>query len=180
MEHGPKGEGREPTDAELVLQARAGLTQAFETLVRRYQGIAIARAFGVLHDRGEAEDAAQDAFLRTFRSLGQLRRPAAFGPWLLQTVLNVARRAASQRARRPVALLDGDAAHNPGPRAEVLDAVAALSEAHQQVIHLFYSQGYSCAEIAQLLGLRIGSVTSRLTRARRMLRDLLSDEKGKA
>ena len=57
---------------------------------------------------------------------------------------------------------------------------AALPEGYQQVVHLHYSQGHTCAEIGQILGLKVGSVTSRLTRARQMLRKLLSDEQGNA
>jgi len=176
MQTRPNGGRSDPTDGDLVRGARGGVKQAFELLVRRYQGIAIARAYAVLHDRAEAEDAAQEAFLRAFRSLVQLRRPDAFGAWLLQTVANVARRAASKRARRPAALLDADASDNPAPRADVVDAIAALPEGYQQVIHLHYSQGYTCAEIARLLGIQVGSVTSRLTRARQKLREMLSED----
>ncbi len=172
----PRGNDTEPSDADLVHQARGGASPAFEALVRRYQGIVIARAYAILRDRGEAEDAAQEAFLRTFRSLRQLRSPDAFGSWLLQTVANVARRAATKRARRPIVLPDVDASHNPGPRVEVLDAIATLPEKYQQVIHLFYFQGHSCAGIATMLGLQIGSVTARLTRARRKLRELLRED----
>jgi len=175
METWLAGRHQEPTDADLVQQARAGSSPAFDALVRRYQGIAIGRAYAVLHDRGDAEDAAQEAFIKAFRALGQLRQPEAFGAWLLQTVLNVARRAVSRQARRPGPLLEGDAAHEPSSHHDVLDAVAALPEGYQQVVHLHYSQGYSCAEIAGLLGLQVGSVTSRLTRARQMLRNLLGE-----
>jgi len=176
MQTRPDADRSEPTDEDLVRKARAGDAGSFERLVRRYQGLAIARAYALLDDRAEAEDAAQEGFLRAFRSLGQLRDPGAFAAWLLQTVANVARRAASKRARRPVALLDADASHDPGPAAGVLEAIAALPEGDQQVIHLHYSQGHSCAEIARLLGLQIGSVTSRLTRARRRLRQMLSED----
>ncbi len=168
-----------PADAALVERARGGDGDAFGALVCRYQGLVIARAYGVLQDRGEAEDAAQEAFLRAFRSLRQLREPAAFAPWLLQTVLNVARRAASKRGRQPAALLDSDAPDRRVPHPEVIEAVAALPEGYRQVIHLHYSQGRSCEEIARLLGLQIGSVTSRLTRARQMLRRMLADDRRK-
>jgi len=177
MEACSGGEHSVPTDGELVRQARAGSERGFELLVRRYQGIVSARAYAVLHDRADAEDAAQDAFLRVFRALGQLREPEAFGPWLLQTVTNVARRALSRRARQPMALPDVGAVDHRQGHPEVFDAVAALPEGYQQVIHLHYSQGCSCEEIARLLGLQVGSVTSRLTRARQMLRRILSEDK---
>ena len=176
MQTSPGADSPEPRDGELVLEAKAGAREAFGRLVRRYQGMAVARAYAVLHDRGEAEDSAQEAFLRAFRVLDQLRQPEAFAPWLLQIVVNIARRAAAKRARRPAALLDPDPGSHPSPRADVTDAVAALPEGYQQVIHLHYAQGYSCAEIGRLLGLEVGSVTSRLSRARRMLREMLSEE----
>jgi RNA polymerase sigma-70 factor (ECF subfamily) len=179
MEPWPSGDHSVEADGELVRRARAGAREGFEALVRRYQGLAIARAHGILHDRAEAEDAAQDAFLRAFRALGQLREPDAFASWLLRTVVNVARRAASRRARRPETTLDPNAPDRREQHPEVLDAVAALPEGYQQVIHLHYSQGCSCEEIARLLGLKLGSVTSRLTRARQMLRRLLTEEREK-
>jgi len=176
MQTRPDGGRPHPTDGELAEQARAGAQRAFELLVQRYQGLAIARAFAVLNDRTEAEDVAQEAFLNAFRSLGQLRSPEAFGPWLLQAVANVARRAASKRARRAAAPLDPETPGRPGPPAGLLEALATLSEEDQQVVHLHYSQGYRCAEIAALLGLKTGSVTSRLTRARQRLREILRED----
>jgi len=172
----PSSQPSEPTDGDLVRRARAGAQEAFTVLVRRYQGLAIARAYALLSDRAEAEDVAQEAFLRVFRALHQLRRPGSFAPWLLQTVTNVARRTLSKRARRPGPLLDAEPSHDPPPRPELLDAIAALPEGDQQVLHLHYSQGYSCAEIARLLGLQLGSVTSRLSRARQKLREMLSED----
>ena len=176
MGSGQPSRGAEKPDAELVEEALGGSEAAFEALVRRYQGIVVARALAILHDRADAEDAAQDAFLRAFRSLGKLRSAEAFGNWLLRTVANVAKRLASRRRNRPQPLLDGDAIERPAPRLEVLEAIATLPEPYQQVVHLFYGQGHSCKEIADLLGLKIGSVTARLTRARRMLRKSLSGE----
>ncbi|MBM4039518.1 MAG: sigma-70 family RNA polymerase sigma factor [Planctomycetes bacterium] len=178
MDACPGGDQKVPADADLVQQARAGQEHGFAALVRRYQGLVVARAYAVLHDRADAEDAAQEAFLRAFRSLGQLRDPAAFAPWLLQAVVNVARRAARRRARRPAAGIEAEPPDRREAHPEVLDAIATLPEGYQQVIHLHYSQGCSCDEIARLLGLQVGSVTSRLTRARQMLRRLLTESAG--
>ncbi len=166
----------EPTDAELAEQAKGGDRDAFGALVRRYQGLAIARAYALVGDRAEAEDVAQEAFMRAFRSLHQLRQPAAFGAWLLRTVSNAARRTSRRRSRRPGPLPSVVPAPSNCPRIELLDAIGTLPETDQQVLHLHYHQGCSCAEIARLLGLQIGSVTSRLTRARRKLRTLLSED----
>ena len=163
-------------DPELVQEALAGSEAAFEALVRRYQGLVVARAFAILRERADAEDAAQEAFLRAFRSLDRLRSGDAFCNWLLRTVANVAKRLASRRRNRPQSLHDGDAVQRPPARTEVLEAIAALPEPYQQVVHLFYGQGHSCKEIGELLGLKVGSVTARLTRARRLLREMLAGE----
>lgn len=179
MEASSGGEPPVPSDGDLVRAARGGDARAFERLVRRYQGLALARAFGVLRNRNDAEDAAQDAFIRAFRFLGQLKDPEAFGPWLLRAVANVASRAARRRSRHAMELLDSDKPDRREPHSDVLEAVAALPEGYQQVVHLHYSQGFSCSEIARLLGLRVGSVTSRLTRARQMLRKALSEDEEK-
>lgn len=172
----PNGGRGEPTDADLVASTRGGTPAAFGRLVRRYQAIAVARAYSHVGDRSEAEDIAQEAFMRAYRYLHQLREPASFGPWLLQAVSNVARRASERRSRRPGPLPEAHPAPAPPPRADVLDAIAALPEAEQQVIQLHYCQGYKCSEIARLLGLQLGSITSRLTRARQKLRRLLSED----
>ena len=176
MESTPRGAAGGPTDADLVAQAKAGASAAFGLLVRRYQGLAMARAYALVGERTEAEDVAQEAFLRAYRHIGQLRRPEAFAAWLLQTVSNVARRAASRRARRAAAPLDADVRVDPPPHDDVLEAIATLPEGLQQVIHLHYGEGYSCAEIAHLLGLQVGSVTSRLTRARQRLRKAIEED----
>jgi len=179
MEPWPSGDPSVEADGELVRRARAGAREGFEALVRRYQGLAVSRAYAILHDRADAEDAAQEAFLRAFRALGQLKDPDAFGPWFLRAVANVSRTAASRRARHAAAPLEPNVADRREAHPEVLDAVASLPDGHQQVVHLYYSQGCSCEEIARLLGLKLGSVTSRLTRARQMLRKLLSEDRGK-
>ena len=159
----------------MVRDAMAGSPRAFDALVARHGGAAVGRAYAVLHNRDDAEDAAQDACMKAFRSLGSLREPERFGAWLLRIAANAARDLAARRSRRPEPLGDVVVVA-PDRHADVLDAVAALSEKHQQVVYLFYMQRHSCLEIAEILGVEIGTVTSRLTRARKALHGLLSDE----
>ena len=98
-------------------RARQGDEAAYETLVRRYQGLAVRAAY-VVAGRGEAEDAAQEAFVKAYRALHRFRPGAPFRPWLLRIVTNEARnRVRSARRREALALravaVPGDAAPSP-------------------------------------------------------------------
>ena len=112
-------EGRPLEDAELARRAREGDDGAYEDLVKRYGPIAFRVAWLVTRDRGEAEDAAQEAFVKAYYALDRFRTDAPFRPWLLRIVANEARnRARSSRRRqglalRAAAVSDGDAAPSP-------------------------------------------------------------------
>lgn len=101
----PTGSGntgeRSPLEDELLIaRAQGGDAGAFEALVRRYQEAAFRAAFLVLHDAAEAEDAAQEALVKAYRSLGRFRPGSAFRPWLLKIVMNQALTRAKSRSRR--------------------------------------------------------------------------------
>src|SRR5437870_6047066 len=94
-------EGRPLGEEELVERARRGDVGAYETLVRRYQDVAVRTAY-VVAGGTEAQDAAQEAFVKAYLALGRFRRGAAFRPWLLRIVANEAinrRRVAGRQAR---------------------------------------------------------------------------------
>ena len=91
-------EGRPSEDAELTERARDGDVGAFEELVTRYQGIAFRVAWLVVHDRGEAEDAVQEAFVKAYYALPRFRPGAPFRPWVLRIVANEARNRGGPRA----------------------------------------------------------------------------------
>src|SRR5687767_8359463 len=85
-----RGAPRAPdADDALVLRARGGDADAFAALVRRWQGAAYAVALSLLEDRAEAEDMAQEAFVRAWRNLDLLADPARFGPWLRRITFGV-------------------------------------------------------------------------------------------
>jgi RNA polymerase sigma-70 factor (ECF subfamily) len=181
-------EGRPLEDAELARRAREGDDDAYELLVKRYGEIAFRVAWLVTRDRSEAEDAAQEAFVKAYYALPRFRTDAPFRPWLLKIVTNEARnRARSTRRRqglalRAAAVSDGDAA--PSPEAAALDGaerealVAALNvlpSADREVIGYRFLLGLSESETAELLGVRPGTVKSRLSRAMARLRDVVGD-----
>lgn len=162
---------------------------AYESLVRRYQDAALRTAWLIAPD-GDADDAAQLAFIKAYRALSTFRRGAPFRPWLLRIVANEARnrrRSAGRRAglvlraaedRRP-----GDAA--PSPESAVLDreqrealvaAVNGLADADREIIATRYFLDLNEAETAEILGIPRGTVKSRLSRALGRLRvQMLAD-----
>jgi RNA polymerase sigma-70 factor (ECF subfamily) len=177
-------EGRPLPEAELVERAKRGDQGAYGLLVQAYQGIAFRTAYLVVGDAAEAEDAAQEGFVKAYYALRRFRRGAPFRPWVLQIVANEARnrrRSAGRRTglvRRTAAEApSGEAA--PSPEAALisgeeqkalLDAVNKLKEDDRLVISCRYFLELSEAETAEVLGWRRGTVKSRLSRALERLR----------
>jgi RNA polymerase sigma-70 factor (ECF subfamily) len=177
--------GRPLDDGELVTRAQQGDVAAYEELVRIYQGIAFRTAYLLAGSTADAEEATHDAFLKAFNALRRFRRGAPFRPWLLAIVANEARNHRRSAGRRHALALraaeevrPGDAA--PSPEAAVLNrerqdlvlaAVNGLSEEHRLVVACRYFLDLSEAEIASVLGIRSGTVKSRLSRALERLRE---------
>ena len=169
--------GRDAADDELIERARAGDAAAYGDLVRRYERIAFRTAYAVCGNAADAEDAAQDAFVKAYTSLSRFRRGAPWRPWLLRIVANEARnrrRSAGRRehlALRAARAEPQPAASEPGvPDRELLEALARLEPAHREVVVLRHLLDLPEAECAQVLGCRKGTVKSRLSRALAKLR----------
>ena len=178
------------SDETLAGQAALGDRAAFETLVRRYQP-RIYRLAGILvgDDRHEAEDLTQETFIRAYRAIGQFRGESTFRTWLHRIALNVIWSYRTRRRQRSLPSLethgDGDhqvpdvatSADDPEVsliRRDTIDrALAALSADARLVVILRDIQGLEYQEIASIIGVPIGTVESRLFRARRRLRPLL-------
>ena len=179
-----------PTDALLVAEVLGGDTERFGELVKRYRNLVLSFvAARVAAD--EAEDLAQETLLRAFRVLPSLREPAAFSSWLLGIANHVC--IDWHRGRRRFASLDSDVAEpaeaapplrpppsTPAQQAEaaesqrlVLQSLDKLPEAYRITLVLTHMDGLSCPEIAERLGVAVGTVTSRLARGYKMLRDEL-------
>jgi RNA polymerase sigma factor (sigma-70 family) len=161
---------------------------AYEELVRGHQAVAFRTAFTITGDAAEAEDAAQEAFVKVYRTLGRFRSGAPFRPWLLTVVANEARnrrRAAGRRinlTRR--AAEHGSQGSPPSPettlvaeerRAELLGAVEELREEDREVISLRYFLELTEAEAAAVMGCARGTVKSRLSRAVGRLREKMRE-----
>jgi RNA polymerase sigma factor (sigma-70 family) len=178
-------EGRPRSEEELVERAKRGNVHAYEELVHDYQGIAFRIAYVIAGSAADAEDAAQEGFVKAYRALGRFRSGAPFRPWLLQIVANEARnrrRSAGRRAALELRVAgegtSGGAA--PSPEAELvaseerralLDAMERLREEERLVLACRFFLDLSEEETAAALGCRRGTVKSRQSRALANLRE---------
>lgn len=174
------------SDHSLVERARRRDLPAFEELVRRHRA-AVLRVAARVVGENEAEDVAQDAFLRAFHRLERFRGEAPFRTWLLRIAHNSALTAASGRRpdATPVETLDdqppdGGGSRTPAERLESrerrdrLDVkLKGLSPEHRMVLVLRDVEGLSYEEIATVTGMPLGSVKARLHRARNEMVDVL-------
>jgi RNA polymerase sigma factor (sigma-70 family) len=177
--------GRPLDENDLIRRAKRGDKHAYEELVYAYQGIAFRTAYVLAGNGADAEEAAQDGFVKAWRALGRFRDGAPFRPWLLQIVANEARnrrRSAGRRAhlalRAATEHPSGDAAPSPEAallsaqqREALLTAVNDLPEEQRSVITLRYFVGLSEQEVADTLDLPTGTVKSRTSRALERLRE---------
>jgi RNA polymerase sigma factor (sigma-70 family) len=182
-------EDRPLDEAALLAAARGGDEEAYRQVVSRHETIAFRTAWLITRSAADAEEAAQDAFLKAYRALGRFRPGAPFRPWLLKIVANEARnRRASAARHERLALLaaeerrEGDAV--PSPEAALLDrerrerllaAIDRLGDADRTVIACRYLLELSEAETAAVIGKRLGTVKSRTSRALARLRAELED-----
>ena len=175
------------TVEELVRAAAKGRTEACEELVRLHEKKVYALTLRMCGNPEDARDAAQEAFLSAWRGLPSFRGEAGFSTWLYRLASNAAidqlRRNRRQREEDSLDAGEMDAPdQSPGPQeaAEgselqraVADGLASLSEDHRRILLLREYQQLSYDEIAQTLDMDLGTVKSRISRARRALRKIL-------
>lgn len=169
------------SDAELVQEILNGRTEAFAELVRRYERSARAAAMSIVKKPDAADDAAQEAFVRAWQQLANLRNPKVFGMWLIQ----ITRRCAFDSLKKQQSLqfsdrLDHLPSHQRNGRLDeknqhLLETVQALPKTERQVIMLRYFGPHSVRELAQVLGRSVGTVTKQLSRAHRRLKDQIKE-----
>jgi len=173
----------------LVARAQQGDREAFAQLLRDHHLRVYNLAAYIVGDRTEAEDVTQQAFVRAWEELPRLRDPQAFTAWVNRIARNLARDRAREGGAR--ARFEGPQPDPPetgnaearGPEESLVvrereqdihRAVATLSEAHQEVVVMHHLEGKPVVEIAQQLGVPLGTVLSRLARARAALRRKLA------
>jgi len=198
MSEGPKEAG---DDRALVKAAQRGDGQAFRKLVERYQRRVVQLALGMTRDPDEAMDIAQETFVRVHRYLPSFKGDSSFFTWTYRIAMNLSLDAQRRRARSErVELEEGDeaeieAAMDPpsaalaGPQRQALnselrgrmeEALATLSENHRSILLLREVEGLSYEELSKVLGIRKGTVMSRLFHARlkmqKQLREYLGED----
>jgi RNA polymerase sigma-70 factor (ECF subfamily) len=180
----------EATDEHWVERARAGDVGAFEELVRRHQRGVYAFCRRLTGDHHQADDVAQEAFVRAYSALGRFRGESLFGTWLRQIALNLARSAMRRRRFEPLGGVDletlaaplpagGQAGRSPadGPdpirRRRLEEAVRCLPEKQRLTLMLKVYEEMTHAEVARSLGCTVGTVKANLFHALRKLRQAL-------
>jgi RNA polymerase sigma-70 factor (ECF subfamily) len=169
------------SDEQCIAQCLNGQPDEFRQLVTRYDKPILVFLLGRMHDRDAAEEVAQEAFVRAYFRLGTLKKGSAFLPWLT----SIARRVMLETFRRGRRAHQLDEASPPSvdrdnQRAEaddeLIQAVARLPDIYREVTVLRYFGGLSCKEVATQLGIPLGTVTKRLSRAYGLLRESLSPD----
>ena len=180
----------EPQDADLVLRTRAGDKDAYGDLVARYQGHVYGLAYSLVGDWANAQDIAQETFVRAYTNLDQLRDPARFAAWLRRVTFGVAMNWLKRFQPGLFERLDGQVDleeleipdFEPGPAevaekrdlAEaVLRAVASLPSKYRVPLTMFHLDGLSYEKVADFLDIPLGTAKSLIHRARRKLRPVL-------
>ena len=182
-------------EQRLIQRIRDGEHEAFYQLIRPYERRVYAATFAILRNEADADDSAQEAFLKAFKNIRQFRAEAKFSTWLIQIAVNEARM--RRRKARPELVepieQENSEGENYTPRdfadwreipSEVLErkeireklaaALASLGQIYREVFVLRDMEQLSIDETAKVLGISTAAVKTRLLRARLMLRDLLA------
>jgi len=180
-------EGSPLEDAELIELARDGDVRAYGELVARYREVAFRTAYLIARNAADAEEAAQDGFVKAYYALDRFRTTEPFRPWILRIVSNEARNARRSAGRRERLAIRSAERRGPGDAAPSSDAAAIagetraavlapqerLPERDRMVIGYRFLLDLSEAETAAALGVRPGTVKSRLSRALVRMRETL-------
>lgn len=169
------------SDAQLVQEVLTGNNEAFAQLVARYERSVRAAALSIVKKPHVADDAAQEAFVRSWQQLPTLRNPKVFGPWLIK----ITRRCALDSLKKQQSLhycdsLDSLAAHERNGQLDeknqyLLETIGKLPKAERQVIMLRYFGPYNVRDVAGIVGRSVGTVTKQLSRAHRHLKNRLQE-----
>jgi len=167
----------------LLARTREGDTAAFEQLYRIHVGRVYALCLRITGNTAEAEDLTQEAFVRAWRKLTSFRGESAFSTWLHRLTVNLAltnRRSHARRVARVVTSSDLAAierpamAAAPAPALDLEQAIAKLPDGARRVFVLHDVEGYRHQEIADMMGLAVGTTKAQLHRARRLLKEALA------
>ncbi len=171
-----------PTDRDLIVRARRGDGDSFSELVTRYQTNVFNVCYRILHERGEAEDLAQETFMRAYNRLEQFDLEREFGPWVRRVAANLClNHLESQKVSAPLDEdRDADESVRPEKQVEARErseqirvVLASLPPQYRVVVELRHYQELSYDEIASELKIPLSDVKSHLFRARKLLAEKL-------
>ena len=182
-------------DAELVERVKKGDFRAFDDLFRRHREAAYRIAYRLLGNADGALDVVQESFIHVLRGIGSFRGQSSFKTWLYRIVTHAALDWRRCRGVRSAASLDAESIPEPAARGdqqrspaaeasgadlqEVIDkALMNVSEKNRVALVLYALEGMSYKEVAEALGISVGTVMSRIFNARQRLRELLASEIG--
>ncbi len=181
-------------DAELVERLKKGEGRALDELFRRHRDAAYGIAYRLVGNREDALDVVQEAFIHVMRGVEAFRRQSSFRTWLYRIVTHAALDYRRYRSLRAAESLDSDiapeqagAAPQRTPQEEAADrdlsfaidrALANVSEKNRAALVLFAIEGQTYQEVAEVLGISVGTVMSRIFNARQRLRELMASEIG--
>jgi len=182
-------------DSRLVHEALSGNKEAFSELVRKYEKLVYNTSVQLTGSCDDAYDVSQEAFIKAYRSLGSFRGDSKFSTWLYKITYNAAQDYLRNRSRHSTVSLtvsdddeednqlditDNTVSYSPEDSYErdeqckaVREAIMHLSEKHRQIIMLRDIEGYTYEEISEMLDIGIGTVKSRLNRARIAVKEFL-------
>jgi RNA polymerase sigma-70 factor (ECF subfamily) len=170
----------------LIERCRAGDERAFGELVDAHKDLVHAMIWRLTLDRSQAEDLAQDVFLKIHRGLPYFRGDARLSTWIYRIVINVCSQSRTKRPRevsldedrggRPIELRRNDSAFGQVELRDRLDkAMAKLPEPYRVLVAAHHLQGMQYEALAEALGIPLGTVKTHLHRAKRRLRELLDE-----
>ena len=181
-------------ESELILKCKNGNVEAFEELVLKYQRQVYTVAYRFMGNHEDASDLAQEAFIKAYKSIDRFRGESSLKTWLYHIVANVCRDELRKRKKGQVLSLDAPISTDEGKITRqtedwtyapdllyeskevqyfIQEAINQLTPEYKEVIILREIQGFSYEEIAQLLDCSLGTIKSRLNRARKAMRDIL-------
>lgn len=195
-EGGVRAQLRLLDDAGVVAAFLAGEERAFQEIVERYQGRLLSFIYRTIGDRDRAEDLVQEVFIRVYRHIGRFDRSKKFSTWIYTIASNLAKNELRNRSRNPLVLFQSmrakfedderplefeDTQHRPDDlfrkrhlRELVERSVSQLPTHHRDVFVLRELEGKSYEEIAEITGINLGTVKSRLNRARTAFADIIA------
>lgn len=162
----------------MLAMAADDRTREFEALLAAYQDKVFRLCYSMMGDRAQAEDAAQESFLRIWKALDRYRGESAIGTWIFSIARNVCLTAISKRGAlrsEPIESAERPKPMVPDHERDLLRVVGQLPENYRQVIMLFYMEERSYEEVARMLGLPEGTVKTHLHRARKQLATMLKE-----